>query len=246
MILLFSVNLPTPVWVLLGLVPLLLVIIGWTLKLKFRKPETVAFGCNGSQWAKWLFLLWILMIIINEWVAPAVNNFPNQYIPHVGRTDGLNFVIHGFTFYCFICYFFVSFRELNEEQAANAKSAKGLVFSLAKSAGAAAVTAGQASVGVLGMIWSFIMAAAYPIISVTSTTITYVSASAGMFFASIAMMIPVVVIVAVIGAFAIMALFFLTCLVMYVLAILKFLQNMYITFAGPSSVAYKVDNDELD
>ncbi len=115
---------------------------------------------------------------------------------------------------------------------------------MAKAAGTAAVTAGQASVGVLGMIWSFIMAAAYPIISVTSTTITYVSASAGMFFASIAMMIPVVVIVAVLGAFAIMALFFLTCLVMYVLTVLKFLKNLYITFAGPGSVAYKVDNDD--
>jgi len=42
-----SINLPTPIWILLGLLPLLLVIISWVLKIKFRKPETVAYGCNG-------------------------------------------------------------------------------------------------------------------------------------------------------------------------------------------------------
>ena len=241
---LFSINVPDPILVLLGLLPLLMVIIGWSLKVKFRKPETVAFGCNGNKWLKWLFLLWVLMVILNEWVAPAVNNFPNQYIPTVGRTDGLNFLIHGFTLYCFICYFLVSFRELNAEQAAKAKSAKGLVMNMAKAAGTATAAAGSAAVSGLGMVWSFLMAAAYPIISVTSTTITYVSAGAGMFFASIAALLPIVFIMALLGSFMMLVLFFLTSVIVYVCMVLRFLINLYITFSGPSSVSYDVKNDD--
>lgn len=238
-----SINLPTPIWILLGLLPLLLVIISWVLKIKFRKPETVAYGCNGSKWVKWLFLLWVIMVILNEWVAPHI---PNHWLPQVGRNDGVNFIIHGFTLYCFICYFFISFRELDANQAADAKSAKGLVVSLAKSAGSAVAAAGSASATGLGLIWSAIMAAAYPIVSITSTTITYVSTGAAMFFASLIPMIFVGVIIAMIGAFLILVLFFCTFVIMYIIMTLKFLLNLRITFMGPSSVRYRVKKDDDD
>ena len=250
-LLLFSISTPSPLVGFLIVLPLILVVAGWTMKIVFRRQETVAFGYNGNSWMKWLFMLWVLIVILNEWVAPAIQSSditPElKLINHFGANDQrMNFFFHGFTLYCFLCYFFVSFRELNAEQAAKAKGAKGLVVSLVNTAGATAMTAGQGVMGLLSFVWTMVIAAAYPIISVTTTTITYVSAGAGMFFAAIVPLIIVVVILAVLGYLVQMIVLLLTFFIPFVFCIIRFLINTYITMRGPSAVTYKIKKDDDD
>lgn len=248
-LLLFSISTPSPLVGFLVVLPAILFVAGWTMKIVFRRKETVAFGYNGNSWMKWLFMLWVLIVILNEWIAPAIQSSditPElKLLNHFGANDqSVNFIFHGFTLYCFLCYFFVSFRELNAEQAERAKGAKGLVVTFAKTAGATALTAGQGVMGLLSFFWTMIVAAAYPIISVTATTITYVSAGAAMFFTALIPLIFVVVILAVLGMIVQMIALLLTFFIPFIFCVFRFLINTYITMRGPSAVAYKTKKDE--
>lgn len=93
------------------------------------------------------------------------------------------------------------------------------------------------------MIWAGIMAAAYSIVSVTATTITYVSADAGMFFAALVPMIIVGVILAVILKFVLMIVFLFSWLPLYIAIAIKFFSNLRITIMGPTKVPYKPWDD---
>ena len=247
--LLFSISTPSPLVGLFVVLPAILVVAGWTMKIVFRRKDTVAFGYNGNSWMKWVFMLWVLIVILNEWIAPAIQSSditPElKLVNHFGANDqSINFIFHGFTLYCFLCYFFVSFRELNAEQAARAKGAKGLVVSFVSAAGSTAATTGQGIIGLLQLVWTMIMAAAYPIISVTTTTITYVSAGAAMFFTALIPLIFVVVILAVLGMVVQMIALLLTFFIPFIFCVFRFLINTYITMRGPSAVAYKTKKDE--
>lgn len=249
--LLFSISTPSPLVGFLVVLPAILVVAGWTMKIVFRRKETVAFGYNGNSWMKWVFMLWVLIVILNEWIAPAIqsSDIPSELklVNHFGANDqGINFIFHGFTLYCFLCYFFVSFRELNAEQAERAKGAKGLVVSIVNAAGVTAATTGQGIMGLLSLVWTMIMAAAYPIISVTTTTITYVSASAAMFFVGIIPLIFIVVILAVLGMIVQMIVLLLIFFIPYLSCVIRFLVNTLITMRGPSAVWYNVKKDDDD
>ena len=249
--LLFSISTPSPLVGLFVVLPAILVVAGWTMKIVFRRKETVAFGYNGNSWMKWVFMLWVLIVILNEWIAPAIQSSditPElKLVKHFGANDqSINFIFHGFTLYCFLCYFFVSFRELNAEQAARAKGAKGLVVSIVNAAGVTAATTGQGIMGLLSLVWTMIMAAAYPIISVTTTTITYVSASAAMFFVGIIPLIFIVVILAVLGMIVQMIVLLLIFFIPYLSCVIRFLINTLITMRGPSAVWYNVKKDDDD
>ena len=252
-LLLFSISTPSPLVGFLVVLPAILVVAGWTMKIVFRRKDTVAFGYNGNSWMKWVFMLWMLIVILNEWIAPAIQSadIPSEMklVNHFGASEeGVNFIFHGFTLYCFLCYFFVSFRELNAEQAERAKQAKGLVVSFVSAAGSTAVTTGQGIIVILQIVWSMIMAAAYPIISVTTTTITYVSAGAGMFFVGLIPLIFVVVILAVLGMLVQMIVLLLIFFIPYLFCAFRFLINTYITLRGPSGVSYyvKIKKDDDD
>lgn len=249
-ILLFSIDWPTYVWVLLGLAPLIVTILSWVIKIKFRKPETVAFGSSGSMFGlimMFYFIFWLFTVILNEWIAPWVQTLdiaPElKIIDHIGVNDGKNWYFHAFTLYCFICFFFMNFRELNEEQAKKAKEKGSLVATFGAAAAGSAVAAGSAATSVLGMIWSGIMAAAYPIVSVTATTITYVSAGAGMFFAALVPMIIIGALLAVLLKFVLMIVFLFSWLPLYIAIAIKFFSNLRITVMGPTKVAYKPWDD---
>ncbi len=249
-ILLFSIDWPTYVWVLLGLAPLIVTVISWIIKIKFRKPETVAFGSSGSMFGlimMFYFIFWVFTVVLNEWIAPWVQTLdiaPElKIIDHIGVNDGKNWYFHAFTLYCFICFFFMNFRELNEEQAKKAKEKGSLVATFGAAAAGSAVAAGSAATSVLGMIWSGIMAAAYPIVSVTATTITYVSAGAGMFFAALVPMIIIGALLAVLLKFVLMIVFLFSWLPLYIAIAIKFFSNLRITVMGPTKVAYKPWDD---
>ena len=249
-ILLFSIDWPTYVWVLLGLAPLIVTVISWIIKIKFRKPETVAFGSSGSMFGlimMFYFIFWAFTVILNEWIAPWVQTWdiaPElKVLDHIGTDDGKNWYFHAFTLYCFICFFFMNFRELNEEQAKKAKEKGSLVATFGAAAAGSAVAAGSAATSVLGMIWSGIMAAAYPIVSVTATTITYVSAGAGMFFAALVPMIIIGALLAVLLKFVLMIVFLFSWLPLYIAIAIKFFSNLRITVMGPTKVAYKPWDD---
>lgn len=249
-ILLFSIDWPTYVWVLLGLAPLIVTILSWVIKIKFRKPETVAFGSSGSMFGlimMFYFIFWVFTVVLNEWIAPWVQTLdiaPElKIIDHIGVNDGKNWYFHAFTLYCFICFFFMNFRELNEEQAKKAKEKGSLVATFGAAAAGSAVAAGSAATSVLGMIWSGIMAAAYPIVSVTATTITYVSAGAGMFFAALVPMIIIGALLAVLLKFVLMIVFLFSWLPLYIAIAIKFFSNLRITVMGPTKVAYKPWDD---
>lgn len=247
---LFSIHWPTYVWVLLGLAPLIVTIINWVLKIAFRKPETVAYGSSGGLFGlimMFYFMLWVFSVVLNEWIAPWVQTLdiaPElKIIDHIGVNDGMNWYFHGFTFYCFICFFFMNFRELNEEQAKKAKEDGGLVANLGTAAAGSVVAAGSAATSVLGMIWSGIVAAAYPIVSVTATTITYVSTGAAMFFVYLIPMILIGAILAALLKFVLMLLFLLSWLPLYIAIAIKFFTNLRITIMGPTKVPYKSFDD---
>ncbi len=249
-ILLFSIDWPTYVWVLLGLAPLIVTILSWVIKIKFRKPETVAFGSSGSMFGlimMFYFIFWVFTVVLNEWIAPWVQTLdiaPElKIIDHIGVNDGKNWYFHAFTLYCFICFFFMNFRELNEEQAKKAKEKGSLVATFGAAAAGSAVAAGSAATSVLGMIWSGIMAAAYPIVSVTATTITYVSAGAGMFFAALVPMIIIGALLAVLLKFVLMIVFLFSWLPLYIAIAIKFFSNLRITIMGPTKVPYKPWDD---
>ena len=249
-ILLFSIDWPTYVWVLLGLAPLIVTVISWIIKIKFRKPETVAFGSSGSMFGlimMFYFIFWVFTVVLNEWIAPWVQTLdiaPElKIIDHIGVNDGKNWYFHAFTLYCFICFFFMNFRELNEEQAKKAKEKGSLVASFGAAAAGSAVAAGSAATSVLGMIWSGIVAAAYPIVSVTATTITYVSTGAAMFFVYLIPMILIGAILAALLKFVLMLLFLLSWLPLYIAIAIKFFTNLRITVMGPTKVAYKPWDD---
>lgn len=249
-ILLFSIHWPTYVWVLLGLAPLIVTVISWIIKIKFRKPETVAFGSSGSMFGlimMFYFIFWVFTVVLNEWIAPWVQTLdiaPElKIIDHIGVNDGKNWYFHAFTLYCFICFFFMNFRELNEEQAKKAKEKGSLVASFGAAAAGSAVAAGSAATSVLGMIWSGIVAAAYPIVSVTATTITYVSTGAAMFFVYLIPMILIGAILAALLKFVLMLLFLLSWLPLYIAIAIKFFTNLRITVMGPTKVAYKPWDD---
>ena len=245
-ILLFSIDWPTYVWVLLGLAPLIVTVISWIIKIKFRKPETVAYGSSGSLFGlimMFYFIFWLFTVVLNEWIAPWVQTLdiaPElKIIDHIGVNDGKNWYFHAFTLYCFICFFFMNFRELNEEQAKKAKEKGSLVASFGAAAAGSAVAAGSAATSVLGMIWGGIMAAAYPIVSITATTVTYISASAAMFFAALVPMIIIGAILAVILKFVLMIVFLFSWLPLYIAIAIKFFSNLRITVMGPTKVEYK-------
>lgn len=249
-ILLFSIDWPTYVWVLLGLAPLIVTVISWIIKIKFRKPETVAYGSSGGLFGlimMFYFMLWVFSVVLNEWIAPWVQTLdiaPElKIIDHIGVNDGKNWYFHAFTLYCFICFFFMNFRELNEEQAKKAKEKGSLVASFGAAAAGSAVAAGSAATSVLGMIWSGIVAAAYPIVSVTATTITYVSTGAAMFFVYLIPMILIGAILAALLKFVLMLLFLLSWLPLYIAIAIKFFSNLRITVMGPTKVAYKPWDD---
>ncbi|MBP5376735.1 MAG: hypothetical protein J6Y41_02065 [Bacteroidaceae bacterium] len=249
-ILLFSIDWPTYVWVLLGLAPLIVTVISWIIKIKFRKPETVAYGSSGGLFGlimMFYFMLWVFSVVLNEWIAPWVQTLdiaPElKIIDHIGVNDGKNWYFHAFTLYCFICFFFMNFRELNEEQAKKAKEKGSLVASFGAAAAGSAVAAGSAATSVLGMIWSGIVAAAYPIVSVTATTITYVSTGAAMFFVYLIPMILIGAILAALLKFVLMLLFLLSWLPLYIAIAIKFFTNLRITVMGPTKVAYKPWDD---
>ena len=249
-ILLFSIHWPTYVWVLLGLAPLIVTVISWIIKIKFRKPETVAYGSSGGLFGlimMFYFMLWVFSVVLNEWIAPWVQTLdiaPElKIIDHIGVNDGKNWYFHAFTLYCFICFFFMNFRELNEEQAKKAKEKGSLVASFGAAAAGSAVAAGSAATSVLGMIWSGIVAAAYPIVSVTATTITYVSTGAAMFFVYLIPMILIGAILAALLKFVLMLLFLLSWLPLYIAIAIKFFSNLRITVMGPTKVAYKPWDD---
>lgn len=252
-LLLYSINIPTYVEILLGLAPLIITILNWIIKIKFRKPETVAYGSNGGVGGyimMFYFMFWVFTVILNEWITPAIQKTDlmpeiKSLFDHLGNDDGKNWYFHGFTLYCFICYFFMNFRELNEEQAKKAKADGGLVAHFGAAAAGSAVAAGSAATSILGIIWSGIMAAAYPVINITSTTITYVSASAGMFFAALIPMMIIGVILAVILKFVLMLLFLFAWVPAYILVVIKLFTNLRVTIMGPTRVPYKpiMDND---
>ncbi len=250
-LLLFSFDLPRYVWVLLGLAPLILTIFSWVFKIKFRKPETVAYGSNGgvgSTIMMYYFMFWMFTVILNEWIGPAIQKTDiapeiKSVFDHIGTDDGFNWYFHGFTLFCFICFFFMNFRELDEDQAKKAKEAGGLVAHFGTAAAASVVGAASATTSVLGMIWSGIVTAAYPIISVSATTITYVSAGFAQFFMALIPMIFVGVFLAVVLKFVLLILFFLSWVPIYIMIVIKFFSNLRITLMGPSRVPYNVLDD---
>lgn len=247
LLLLFSIDLPDFVWVLLALAPLLLTICSWVIKIKFRKPETAAFGSDGGLSGTimmFYFMFWLFTVILNEWIAPAIQKSDlmpeiKSLFDHIGRDDGFNWYFHGFTLYCFVCFFFMNFRELTEDQAKKAKANGGLVASFGAAAVGSVAVAGSAATSILGTIWSGIMAAAYPIVSVTASAITYVSASAAYFFVALIPMIFVGVFLAVVLKFVLLILFFLSWVPIYIMIAIKFFSNLRITLMGPSRVPYK-------
>ena len=235
--LLLSINVPRPITILIMLVPLLCVIGSWMLKIKFRKPETVGYAWNGNWVVTWLMLFYLVMTLINWFVAPHTNH----WIPQIGAHDKGVLLLTFFTFYCFLCYYLVSFRELDQEQAAKAKSTKSLMLDLGVGAAGAAVGAGMGILQLLRATLVTIWQLLNPIniISVSGNVVTYTMGGAGMAFAGLAALIPIVVIVVMVGYFVELLLFFLTMFVVWILTVLKFLSNLRITFRGPSRVAFK-------
>lgn len=234
-----------PVWYLLGLAPLLCVIIGWTLKVKFRRPDTVGFAYNGNRWVKWFMLLYILVMVINSFVLPHF--FGGRFeLKSSNNPNGVLYIVL-FTAYCFVCYFLVAFRELNEEQAARAKSSKKMVLNFAATAAGAAAGAGAGLLQALGSALQLIWQLVNPIniISVSGNVVTYTFAGAGQAFANLTILIPVFVIMVVLGVFVQMVMFFLTAIIMWLVTVIKFLLNLRITAMGPSAVSFKTkDVDE--
>ncbi len=244
---LFSIHIPRYIEILLMLAPLIVTILNWVIKIKFRKTETVAYAPNGGiggMIMMFYFMFWLFTVILNEWIAPAIQKADimpeiKSLFDHIGKDDGSNWYFHGFTLYCFICFFFMNFRELNEEQAKKAKEKGGLVANFGAAAVGSATAAGSAATSVLGMIWTGIMAAAYPIINVTASTITFVSAGAASFFVALIPMMIIGVIFAVILKFVLMILFLFSWVPIYIVIVIKLFTNMRVTIMGPTKVEYK-------
>lgn len=235
---LYGFSLPMPVWYLLGLTPLLCVIIGWVLKVKFRKPHTVGFAYNGNRWVKWLLLLYVLVMVINNFVLPHI--FDGRFaLKSSNNPNGILYIML-FTAYCFVCYFLVAFREVNEEQAVHAKSSEKLVLDFAATAAGAAAGASvglwQILLSALQLIWQLLNP--INIINVSGNVVTYTFAGAGQAFANLTILIPVFVILVMLGVFVQMVMFFLTAFVMWLMTVLKFLLNLRITIMGPTAVRF--------
>lgn len=226
---LFLLSIPDYISYPLLSLPIIFAILTWVMNIRcVRSGKAAGIIFNGDTWVKWLFLLFVGVILLQvaSWWLPEdwARDMPVILTKNMSLSQKL--IIPAMTGTYFLCYFFIAFRPANAEEVKVAKGAKQLAIDFAGSAaGAAAGAAGAAgtvAAGALSVVWSLL----YPIVTVGGQTFVYLGVGAASFFASLAMLIPIVVVMAVLGAFVIMAVTFLTFIVMVFVSILKFITNM--------------------
>ncbi|MBR1687805.1 MAG: hypothetical protein IJ710_04625 [Prevotella sp.] len=228
---LFLISIPNSVSRPLMILPIVFAIVAWVMNIRrVRSGKAAGIIFNGDAWVKWLFLLFVAIILlqVGSWFLPK--DWTWFAILKKDMSLQQKLVIPVVTAVYFLCYFFIAFRPATEEELREAKSAKQLAVSFVSDAAGAAAgaagAAGTAATGLLALIGSML----YPIVMVGGQTFVYLGVGAAGFFTSMIALIPIVVIMAMLGTFVVLVVTFLTFAVMIFASILKFVSNLRFHF----------------
>jgi len=125
---------------LLGLVPLFLVIATLLLNIFLRRKETAGFVCNGSVLMMWYFVIYLASVFAQysvkwlpkDWVGKD-SIFDTVHKDGVPDNSILWYLLAATIAY-FICYFFIAFRPVTQDQLQLAKAKKKIVLEMSSEA----------------------------------------------------------------------------------------------------------------
>jgi hypothetical protein len=220
---------------LLGLVPLFLVIATFLLNILLRRKETAGFVCNGSIFMMWYFVIYLASVFAQYSVKWLPKSWVGSSIFDTVQKDGVpdNSVLWymlAATIAYFICFFFIAFRPVTQDQLQLAKSKKKIVLEMSSEAMGNALKSG-------------FFAAAAAFWGILSTVVTaLLSAAFMLLFGFLGALVLGVILLPIVGGLALFGTLFLmfaSIVIVWILCAWKFLKNTLIVLAGPEKMGYK-------